>query len=155
MPKVLFLDNTAGAITPLAEWLVKKGHVGRIIIRKNLDPYGLTTDSPTAIVVDSSPEFFKTIRQEIRRVRPTHIHVNSTTTGLTVARTTAPYTPVVFHYNGSEVRGRPFVHPEVKLDSFDDLLVVHNIAVHHNGWKKASANLLHGQEQRIPLVVSR
>ncbi|MHA1770219.1 MAG: glycosyltransferase [Candidatus Thorarchaeota archaeon] len=115
MLRVLYLENTAGALTAVADWLHENGHMAKIIIRRHLDMYGLTLRSPTAIAVNGSPQFFQEIRKQIKKMKPTHIHVNTSITALAVARSVAPYTPIVFHYHGSEVRGRKFVHPEVQL----------------------------------------
>jgi len=113
--RVLFLWNTAGAMTPVSDWLNDHGHESVIIMHKSYDPYGSTSCAKSARLPDTLPDFYSTIVREIASFRPHIIQVNSNVRILLIARAFAPFTPVVFMYHGSDVRGRKRIHPEVAL----------------------------------------
>jgi hypothetical protein len=120
--RVLYVGNTAGAMTSTADWLSNNGHEARIIMESRYDPWGLTFKSPNARMVDESEIFHKVIHDEIKKFKPTHIHINSSVNGAAVARAASPYVPIVFHYHGGDVRGRLYTHRSVRLNC-DKLIV--------------------------------
>jgi hypothetical protein len=113
--KVLVVWDTAGVLTPVAQWMNKNGHEMRVIMRKAQDQLGLTSSSGHAIMVDSPKELYREARRQIHTFKPDVIHVTSTIRGLLVVRLTTSRTPVIFTYNGSEVRGRKSAHAEKSL----------------------------------------
>ncbi|MFW9975136.1 MAG: hypothetical protein ACFFDQ_07730 [Candidatus Thorarchaeota archaeon] len=113
--RVLYLWNPAGALTPVADWLVENGHEARIIMSTKFDLFGNTSISPAARMVNSSQEYYQVIIQELLRFHPSIIHVNAHLQSLVLARVLHPMTPIVFQYHGSEVRYRKAVHREILL----------------------------------------
>lgn len=113
--RVLFLWNPAGALTPVADWLVGNGHSARIVMSREFDLYGNTSISPTAYMVGSGPAFYRAVVKQLLTYHPTHVHVNQGLPLLVLARLYCPRTPIVFQYHGIEVRYRSSAHPEVML----------------------------------------
>jgi hypothetical protein len=115
MLRVLYLWNTAGALTPVADWLVANGHQARILMSSKYDLFGNTSMSKTAQMVNSNMEYYNAVVTQLLAYRPTHIHVNQHLQSLVLARLLCPSTPIVFQYHGAEVRYRKTVHPEMAL----------------------------------------
>jgi hypothetical protein len=112
--KVLYLWNTAGVFTPVAEWLLDNGHQAKIVMRYMYDLYRQTQDSRAAHMVNTGRDFYLTGLRQIRRFKPDIIHINSSVKMLILARAIAWRTPIVFTYHGSDARnptGKP--HKEV------------------------------------------
>jgi hypothetical protein len=117
--KVLYLWNTAGVFTPVAEWLIDNGHDAKIVARYNFDIYEHTQNSRAAVMVDSSGDFFRMGIKLIRKWKPDIIHISGTLKMLVIARAFAPRGTIVFSYHGSDARnptGKP--HVETKLADF-------------------------------------
>jgi len=113
--RVLYLWNTAGALTPVADWLVENGHQAKILMSSRYDVFGSTSMSRTARMVYSRGEYYKAMVSELLTYQPTHIHVNQSLQSLVLARLLHPRTPIVFQYHGVEVRYRDRVHHEMVL----------------------------------------
>ncbi|MFW9965144.1 MAG: hypothetical protein ACFFCX_16350 [Candidatus Sifarchaeia archaeon] len=113
--RVLYLWNPAGALVPVADWLLDNGHTARIIMSKEFDLFGNTSISPAAIMVNSSKEYWFEVIHQLLCYHPTHIHVNASLPSLVLARLLRPSTPIVFQYHGIEVRYRKSVHEEMAL----------------------------------------
>ena len=60
--RVVYVWNTAGALTQVADWLSDNGHESRILMRTESDPYGTTARSPNAVMTGTSKEFFKSVK---------------------------------------------------------------------------------------------
>ena len=120
--RVLYIWNTAGAMTPTADWLNNNGHKARIIMGQSNDLWGLTSKSASARMVTDNESFYEVVRSEIEQFKPTHIHVNSSINGLAVARVASPYIPMVFQYHGGDVRGRLYAHFRVRF--FSERIIV-------------------------------
>lgn len=115
MLRVLYLWNTAGALTPVADLLLETGNDARILMSTKYDLFGNTFYSDAALMVDSPAEYHKTMLHQLVSYKPTHIHVNQSLESLSIARLLCPTTPIVFQYHGTEVRFKPHAHPEVVL----------------------------------------
>ena len=102
-------------MTPVADWLNENGHEARIVMGEQYDTFGLTSRSKHARMVPEGASFYDALRDEVDALQPTHIHVNGSLNGLTVARAEAPYAPSVFQYHGGDVRGRNYIHLRVRL----------------------------------------
>ena len=113
--RVLYLWNPAGALSPVADWLLENGHAAKIIMSSEFDLFGNTSISPSALMVNSSKEYYWKVIEELIKFKPTHIHVNANLPSLVIARLLHPTTPIVFHYHGIEVRYRRTPHPEMAL----------------------------------------
>jgi len=120
--RVLFVGNTAGAMTPVADWLEGNGHKAIILELYHNDIYELTSNSPYARMSVSGNDFVESIRTAVRDLNPTHVHVNAYYSNLPVIRACAPFIPIVMHYHGTEVRFRKRIHPTVRL--FADKVIV-------------------------------
>ena len=113
--RVLFLWNTAGALVPVADWLLENGHAARIIMNRNFDIFGQTSNSPAAKMVSSSKEYWFEVTRQLLLYHPTHIHVNASLPSLVLARLLCPDTPIVFQYHGGKIRYRDSAHEETAL----------------------------------------
>ncbi|MEM4735355.1 MAG: hypothetical protein QXS20_06495 [Candidatus Thorarchaeota archaeon] len=113
--RILFIWDTAGAMTPVAEWLNEQGHESAVLMHSAYDRYGRTSISKTSVLFDTLREFYTGILSTIRRMRPTHIHVSCNLRALTIARAGAPHLPMVMQYHGDDVRDRESVHIDVRL----------------------------------------
>ena len=113
--RVLFLWNTAGALSPVADWLIENGHAAKIIMNKQFDVFGLSSNSRASKMVQSSKEYWFEVTRQLIKYNPTHIHVNSSLPSLVLARLLRPATPIVFQYHGSRVRYRRSAHEETAL----------------------------------------
>lgn len=113
--RVLFLWNTAGALVPIAEWLLDNGHNAKIIMNKQFDVFGQSSNSRASKMVGSSKEYWIEVVRQLIKYDPTHIHVNSSLPSLVLARILRPTTPIVFQYHGSRIRYRESVHEETEL----------------------------------------
>lgn len=117
--KVLWLWNTAGVFTPVAEMMIDNGHEAKIVARYEFDIYKHTQNSRAGVMVDSATDFYKKGISLIRKWKPDIIHVSGSIKMLIFARAFAPRGIIVFSYHGSDVRnptGKP--HPEVALADF-------------------------------------
>ncbi|MHA1965659.1 MAG: glycosyltransferase [Candidatus Thorarchaeota archaeon] len=113
--RVLYISNTAGAMTPVVRWLIKNGHQSRVVMRKKYDSIGSTSFLDCSVMVDSPYDFYRAVIAEIRKFRPDVVHSNSSIIGVILARMFAPRTPLILMYHGSEIRDRRKVHPEASL----------------------------------------
>lgn len=113
--RVLYLWNTAGALSPVADWLIDHGHQARIIMSSEFDLFGNTTISKAAHMVGSGLLYYRAVVKELIQFKPTHIHVNASLPSLVLARLIQPCIPIVFHYHGIEVRYRSEAHSEMVL----------------------------------------
>ena len=113
--RIMYIQNTAGAMTPVAKWLVDNDHEVRILLTEKSDSFHVTTDLRFARKFDTSSELYTNVVTYLRCFKPDVIHVNSTIDGLLLARLLAPLTPIVFMYHGSEIRGKPIQDKEVEL----------------------------------------
>ncbi|MFW9965281.1 MAG: glycosyltransferase [Candidatus Sifarchaeia archaeon] len=120
--RVLFVGNTAGAMTPVADWLCAKGHEAIILEVYYNDKYELTSRSPYARMSTSANNFVLSIKKAIQDLNPTHIHVNAYYSNLPVIKACSLFTPVIMHYHGIEIRFRKRIHPTVRL--FADKVIV-------------------------------
>lgn len=118
--KVLYLWNTAGVFTPVADWLNTYGpNEAKIVARYAFDIYRHTQDSPAGIMVDTSRDFMKMGIKLIRDWKPDIIHVSGTLKMLVLARLFAPRGLIVFTYHGSDARNpKKKAHGETKLADF-------------------------------------
>jgi len=116
------VGNTAGAMTPVAEWLCENGHKAIILEVYHNDAYELTSRSPCARMSASPSDFVTSIKRAIRDLNPTHIHVNAYYSNLPVIKAYSPFVPVIMHYHGIEIRFRKRIHPTVRL--FADKVIV-------------------------------
>lgn len=108
--KVLFLGNTAGAFTPVAEWLHANGHETKIVVRECFDPYKFTENSGLGVLVGGPRDLYRETMRQIQEMSPDIIHISSSLELLLIARLQSWKTPVVFTYHGVDVRdstGRP------------------------------------------------
>jgi len=108
--KVLFLGNTAGAFTPVAEWLHENGHEVKIVVRACFDPYKFTENSGLGVLVDGPLDLYKETMRQIEEMSPDIVHISSSRELLLVARIQSWKTPIVFTYHGVDARdptGRP------------------------------------------------
>ncbi len=113
--RVLYLWNTAGALTPVADWLLDHGHQARILMSTEYDLFGSTSCSDAALMVDSVISYYLEVLRHLLVFQPTHVHINANIPSLILARLLKPTTPIVFQYHGIEVRYRDRVHPEMAL----------------------------------------
>ncbi len=113
--RVLYLWNTAGALSPVGDWLIDHGHKAKILMRSDYDLFGNTSISKAAHMVHSGNEYFAETVKQLMIFNPTHIHINANLPSLVLARLLRPFTPIVFHYHGDEVRYRSTSHPEMIL----------------------------------------
>jgi hypothetical protein len=113
--RVLYISNTAGAMSPVIRWLNKSGHESRVIMRRKYDLIEHTSSLDCSIMVDTPSEFYRAILGEIQNFKPDIIQSNSNIIGVILARLFAIRTPLILMYHGSEVRGRKKVHPEASL----------------------------------------
>jgi hypothetical protein len=120
--RVLYVGNTAGAMTPVAEWLEAQGHEARILELQYNDVYKLTSRSPYAKMSDSPSEFARSIETAMVEMNPTHVHVNAYYSNLSIIRAFSPSVPVIMHYHGIEIRFRRRIHFTVRL--FADKVIV-------------------------------
>ncbi|MFW9801878.1 MAG: glycosyltransferase [Candidatus Thorarchaeota archaeon] len=120
--RVLFVGNTAGAMTPVADWLCANGHEAIILEMYHNDRYELTSRFPFARMSTSATDFVVSIKDAILDLNPTHIHVNAYYSSLPIIRACSPFTPVIMHYHGIEIRFRKRIHPTVRL--FADKVIV-------------------------------
>lgn len=112
--KILYLWNTAGVFTPVAEWLIDNGHDAKIVHRTSFDIYKQTSKSRAAVMVGRALHFYTTALKLIRSFKPDIIHISSSVKMLVLARALAWRTPIIFTYHGSDARnptGKP--HPQV------------------------------------------
>lgn len=117
--KVLYLWNTAGVFTPVANWLLDNGHDAKIVARYSFDIYQHTENSRAAVMVDTSRDFIRKGIELIRKWKPDIIHISGTRKMLVIARALSPRGIIVFSYHGSDARnptGKP--HSETKLADF-------------------------------------
>lgn len=115
--KVLYLWNTAGAFTPVADWLNDNGHSAKILMRHSHDPYDLTSCSDSAIMAGSVWSFYIRMVLLILFWRPDVLHVS----GVDVLRYTKKFSrniPIWFTYHGSEIRSYGAVHDIVRTADF-------------------------------------
>jgi len=115
MMRVLYVWNTAGASTPISDWLINNGHKSKIIMHSDYDTYGMTRGALSSILPTSLRGLYDTIVKTIREFQPTHIHINSNVTLVPIVRATAPFTPIIFQYHGDDVRDRKRIHTEVQF----------------------------------------
>lgn len=100
------INNTAGALTPVVDWLNNEiGSEATIIQQSHNDIFALTSCSPYAIMTEGREIYSATIREIIER-QPSVIHINSTIGFIPLVRLFAPRTPLVYMYHGSEIRER-------------------------------------------------
>lgn len=117
--KILYLWNTAGVFTPVAEWLIANGHEAKIVARYDFDIYRHTEDSQAAVMVDTSDDFYRMGIKLIREWKPDVIHISGTRTMLVLARAIAPRGLIVFTYHGTDARNpEKKAHVETKLADF-------------------------------------
>jgi hypothetical protein len=112
--KVLYLWNTAGVFTPIAEYLIDNGGDAKILSRYEFDIYHHTQDSRAAYMVNTPLDYYLAGMKLVLKYRPDIIHINGSLKMLPLARILAWRTPIVFTYHGSDVRnptGKP--HKEV------------------------------------------
>jgi hypothetical protein len=128
--RILYLWNTAGALSPVADWLLDNGHKARIVMSTEFDLFGSTSISRAAQMVTSNKEYYREVIRQLRAFKPTHVHVNANLPSLVIARLMLPTTPIVFHYHGIEVRYRSSVHPEMVLA---DKVIVSTPDLHQYG----------------------
>jgi hypothetical protein len=102
---ILVLRNTAGAITPVADWLVENGHQAVIVEPAKIDIFALTSYSKNAIMTHGRNFYMKALDCLLDR-RPDVIHVNTSHLIVSFVRFFAPRTPLVLMYHGSEIRER-------------------------------------------------
>jgi len=108
--KVLFLGNTAGAFTPVAEWLHENGHEVKIVVRACFDPYKFTENSGLGVLVDSPRDLYRETMRQISDMSPDIVHISSSLELLLITRLQSWRTPIVFTYHGVDVRdstGKP------------------------------------------------
>jgi len=113
--RVLYLWNPAGALTPVADWLIEHGHESKIIMNTLFDPFGSTSISCASLMAHSRIEYWFEVIRHLIWYNPTHIHVNASLPSLVLARIFCPTTPIVFQYHGTEVRYRSQAHDEASL----------------------------------------
>jgi hypothetical protein len=113
--RVLYLWNPAGALSPVADWLIDYGQQAMIIMSTEFDLFGNTSISRAARMVHSSNQYYREVIKQLIVFQPTHIHVNASLPSLVLARLLHPTLPIIFHYHGIEVRNRQSVHPEMVL----------------------------------------
>jgi hypothetical protein len=130
--RVLYLWNTAGALTPVADWLLDNGHEALILMSTQFDKFGGTSISRAASMVGSVSEYYREAIRLLITFRPTLVHVNTSLQSLLLARLIRPTTPIVFQYHGTEVRYRPAAHPEAALA--DRVLVSTPDLVQYGEW---------------------
>lgn len=99
----MIIRNTAGVLTPVADWLVSKGH--KAVIFDNTDLFGLSSYSPNTRIRQSR-SIYETLIEYIFYNNPDVIHINSTHGFIPFVRLFTQRTPVVFMYHGSEARTR-------------------------------------------------
>jgi len=117
--KVLYLWNTAGVFTPVAEWLIANGHEAKIVMRSDFDIYLHTQRSETAVMVDTSRDFYRMGIKLIRDWKPDVIHISGSLKMLVIARFYTPRSLIVFTYHGSDARNpKKKPHGETKLADF-------------------------------------
>lgn len=100
---VLIIRNTAGVLTPVADWLVSQGH--KAVIFENVDPFGLSTYSPN-VRFKERRSIYDGLLRYIFESRPDVIHINSSHQFIPFVRLFTQRTPIVFMYHGSEARTR-------------------------------------------------
>ena len=122
MVKVLYVWNTAGASTPISDWLNLNGHQSTIIMHSDYDGFGMTSKAISSILPTTLKDYYEAIVRTIKTFQPTHIHINSNRRALPIARAAAPRTPIIFQYHGDDVRFRKKVHREVRFLS-DKIIV--------------------------------
>jgi hypothetical protein len=108
--RVLYLWNTAGVFTPVADWLIENGHDAKIVMRSMFDIYRHTQVSQAAIMVDTPRDFYRMTVKMIRNFKPDIIHISSSLEGIVISRAIAWRTPIIFSYHGSDARdttGKP------------------------------------------------
>ncbi len=114
--RALILKNTAGALTPIVEWLDAQGHECVVIVGSKKDAsHHRKLMRSKFVVVENPMRYYLTVVYYIRHFRPHIIHSNSLVGNLVLSRIFAPKTPLVHMYHGSDVRKRKSAHIETQL----------------------------------------
>lgn len=121
--KVLYLWNTAGVFSPVANWLNENGHEAKILARWAFDIYEQTSSLDCAVMVNSARDFYKASIKLIRSFKPDIIHVSGSLKALAIARTFAWRTPIVMTFHGADVRN-PDKKPSVVATRLADFIHV-------------------------------
>lgn len=119
---ILFVHNTAGALTPVADWLVDNGH--KAVIFLNSDLFGLSSYSPNAHVTQSRA-IYETLIEYVFYNNPDVIHISTAHSYVSFIRLFTQRIPIVFMYHGSEARTRAKVglSPRLEISWSDKILV--------------------------------
>ena len=121
--RVLYLWNTAGVFTPVAEHIMDNGGDAKIVARYDFDIYRHTQDSRAAHMVNTTRDFYLASLRLIRSFKPDIIHISGSVRMLVLARTLAWRTPIVFTYHGSDVRN-PTGKPHRETTQLADYITV-------------------------------
>ncbi len=114
--RVLFLKNTAGALTPVVEWLDAHGHECVVVAANKREASHHRKLVNSKFVVASNPvNYYLTVIHYLIHFRPHIIHSNSLVENLVLSRIFRPRTPLIHMYHGSDVRGRRAAHVETRL----------------------------------------
>ncbi|MHA1481548.1 MAG: hypothetical protein ACTSQZ_09020 [Candidatus Thorarchaeota archaeon] len=120
-------------MTPISDWLIKSGHTSTILSHSSYDTFGMTESALSSKLADEVKSFYLLLVDEIKKLKPTHIHINSHLVGLVIARSVAPWTPIVFQYHGTDIRGRIGIHKRVKYLS-DKVIVSTEDLMQYGEW---------------------
>jgi hypothetical protein len=101
--KLLVAQNTAGALTPVVDWLVDKGHSAKILVSQDI--FALSSYSPNAQIFPRRLLYEKLIEHMFEN-SPDIIHINTAHILIPFVRLFTQRTPIVFMYHGSEARTR-------------------------------------------------
>lgn len=104
--KILIVRNTAGALSPVANWLVKQGHEVRMIENKERDRFGRVTIFPSVELFNSWRDGIDALVDIIKEWKPDIIHINSHVIYLIVARAANFTVPILFQFHGTDIRGK-------------------------------------------------
>ena len=100
---IMFVHNTAGALTPVADWLVDNGH--KAVIFLGIDLFELSTYSPNARM-KGTRALYEMVIEYIINTGPDVIHINSGHAFIPFIRLFTQRIPIVFMYHGSDARTR-------------------------------------------------
>jgi hypothetical protein len=104
--KVLFIWDMAGIGSRVAQYI--NAHdlgTAHVIHRKASDQFGIVSQYPFNVVVDSSVlGYYLHVMWHLMTFRPNIIHVNSLKWGVILARLLRPRTPILMHFHGSDIR---------------------------------------------------
>ncbi len=103
--KVLYIWNTAGALSPVMKYLADNKHEVRVVIREGYDKFHKTDPLPFSIIAHSTKDLYLKSLKALLTFRPDIIHVNSRAEMLLFLRMFTRR-PIILMYHGTDIRGK-------------------------------------------------